>query len=89
MNPVSNNVFCGTDTDGYLADPVKIDNSWHIAGELNVRPKSNLKVVINHLKLITDIIPDVKVAMLAPILRYTARKCCENPGHTVLQIFRI
>jgi hypothetical protein len=81
IDPVSNNVFCGTDTDGNLADPLKIDDGWHVTGELNVRPKSYLKVVINHLKMVTEILPDAKVAVLAPIPRYVAHKCCENPEH--------
>jgi hypothetical protein len=50
IDPVSNSTFCGTDTDGNLVDPVKIDNTWHIPGDLNIRPKSYLKIALGHLK---------------------------------------
>jgi hypothetical protein len=47
IDQLSNNVFCGTDSDGNMTEPVKIDDKWHITGELNILAKSYLKIVLN------------------------------------------
>jgi hypothetical protein len=64
IHPLSNNVFCGTDCDGNLTEPVKIDDKWHITGELNIRTKSYLKVVLNRLKIVTTAYPELKIMVL-------------------------
>jgi hypothetical protein len=81
IDPLSNSVFCGTDPDGNHADPVKKDDCWHITGDLNVRSKSYLKNMLGHLKKITDVSPDSKIIMLAPVPRYVTSRCCKNSDH--------
>jgi hypothetical protein len=70
IDPISNSAFCGTDPDGNHADPEKKDDHWHIPGELNVRSKSYLKNLLGNLKKITDVSPDSKLIILAPVPRY-------------------
>jgi hypothetical protein len=81
IDPLSNNVFCGTDSDGNMTEPVKIDGKWHITGELNIRTKSYLKVVLNRLKTVTTANPELKIIALLPIPRYMAGKCCDDMNH--------
>jgi hypothetical protein len=81
IDPLSNSVFCGTDLDGNHADPEKKDDHWHIPGELNVRSKSYLKNLLCSLKKITDVSPDSKIIMLAPVPRYITSRCCDNSDH--------
>jgi hypothetical protein len=81
LDPLSNNAFCGTDTEGNFCDPVKIGDTWHIPGELNVRTKSYLKVVLSHLKMVTNSFPDTKMLVVLPIPRYVAGKCCDHENH--------
>jgi hypothetical protein len=52
IDPLSNNTFCGTDSQGSLIDPQKIDNIWHIPGELSIRPKPYIKNILVQLKKI-------------------------------------
>jgi hypothetical protein len=81
LDPLSNNAFCGTDTDGNFCDPVKVGDTWHIPGELNVRTKSYLKVVLSHFKVVTNSFPETKILTVLPIPRYVTGKCCDNENH--------
>jgi hypothetical protein len=81
IDPLSNNTFCGTDSQGNLIDPQKIDNGWHILGELSFRPKPYLKNVLGQLKKITDSWPDNKLILMVPIPRYVHQKCCNQRDH--------
>jgi hypothetical protein len=62
-------------------DPVKLENTWHIPGDLNIRLKSYLKIALGHLKKVTDSYPDNKLICLTLIPRYLTGKCCKNPEH--------
>jgi hypothetical protein len=81
LDPLSNNAFCGTDADGNFCDPVKVGDTWHIPGELNVRTKSYLKVVLSHLKVVTNSFPETKILTVLPIPRYVTGKCCDHDNH--------
>jgi hypothetical protein len=81
IDPLSNNVFCGTDCDGNMTEPVKLDDKWHITGELNIRTKSYLKVVLSRLKIVTTAYPELKIMVLVQIPRYVSGKCCDNVNH--------
>jgi hypothetical protein len=78
IDPVSNSIFCGTDTDGNMIKPVRQNDGWHITGELNIRTKSYLKVLLGHLKIVTASFPDLKIMVLLPIPRYVSSKCCDS-----------
>jgi hypothetical protein len=44
IDPLSNTIFCGSDTDGNPVNATKLDdNCWHIEGDLIVRPISVIK----------------------------------------------
>jgi hypothetical protein len=64
-----------------MTEPVKIDDKWHITGELNIRTKSYLKIVLNRLKIVTTANPELKIIVLLPIPLYMAGKCCDNMNH--------
>jgi hypothetical protein len=81
IDPLSNSVFCGTDPAGNHTDPVKIDERWHITGDLNVRTKSYLKNTLGLLKKIVDTSPDSKIILLTPVPRYVNCRCCNDPDH--------
>jgi lysophospholipase L1-like esterase len=81
IDPLSNNTFCGTDSQGNLIDPQKIDNIWHIPGELSIRPKPYIKNILVQLKKISDSWPDNKIILMVPILRYLHKKCCDQQDH--------
>jgi hypothetical protein len=59
----------------------KIDGSWHIAGDLNIRTKGYIRKVLGNMKKITDAFPDCGLVVLAPIPHYIASKCCECVDH--------
>jgi hypothetical protein len=81
IDPVSNNIFCRTNTDGNTIEPVRQNDGWHITGELNIRTKSYLKVLLGHLKIVTESFPELKIMVLLPIPRYVSGKCCDNADH--------
>jgi hypothetical protein len=81
IDPLSNSTFCGTDSQGNLIDPQKIDTVWHIPGELSVRPKPYVKNVLVQLKKISDSWPDNKIILMVPIPRYLHKKCCDQHDH--------
>jgi hypothetical protein len=81
IDPLSNNTFCGTDTQGNLIDPQKTDSTWHISGELSIRPKPYIKNILAQLKKISDSWPDSQTILLVPIPRYLHKKCCDNKDH--------
>jgi hypothetical protein len=81
IDPLSNSVFCGSDPDGNHTDPVKIDERWHITGDLNVRSKSYLKNILGQLKKIVYTSPDSKIILLTPVPRYINCRCCDYQDH--------
>ena len=78
---LSNSIFCGTDSKGNLLDPVKIDDTWHIPGDLTFAPKTVVKAILNEATrvLFGGVGPDL-IAML-PVPRYVSEKCCKDSGH--------
>jgi hypothetical protein len=76
-----NSVYCGSDPDGNHAEPKKIDGTWHITGDLNIRTKGYIKKVLGNMKIITDAFPDCALVVLDPIPRYVLSKCCECEEH--------
>jgi hypothetical protein len=71
---------------------MKEGGTWHIEGKINVRPKAYLKIVLGHLKKITELSPESRTIMLVPVALYTNGKCCENPDHVKIswkRVFRI
>jgi hypothetical protein len=81
FDPVSNDTFCGTDKKGNHTDPVKLGGSWHVRGQLSIRPKSYIK---NTLKMCDDIVNAVggaKLILLLPLPRYIKGSCCPDPEH--------
>jgi hypothetical protein len=50
IDPLSNGIFCGTDTDGNFVDPVFSDGNWHILGNLCIRPKPYVKTLLSKCK---------------------------------------
>jgi hypothetical protein len=81
IDPVLKNIFCGTDTEGNMIEPVRLNDGWHITGELNIRTKSYLKVLLGHLKIVTESFPELKIMVLLPIPRYVTGKCCDSSDH--------
>jgi hypothetical protein len=81
IDPLSNSLYCGSDSEGNLTVPVKINGDWHVVGEMNVRPRPYLKIVLQSLKKITDALPDSKLIVLSPMPRYVSTKCCEAADH--------
>jgi hypothetical protein len=37
--------------------------------------------LLGHLKKITDVSPDSKIIMVAPVPRYVTSRCCDNSDH--------
>jgi hypothetical protein len=81
IDPLSNDMFCGTDEKGNPADPVKIGGKWHITGNLSVRPKKYLKNTLNNLNFIHTDLADSKLIILMPLPRYISSSCCADPDH--------
>jgi hypothetical protein len=81
LDPISNDTFCGTDTKGNPVDPVKIGGTWHITGQLSVRPKNYIKATLSQLKFISSDYPDCKIIIMMPLPRYILKSCCVNPEH--------
>jgi hypothetical protein len=71
----------GSDPDGNLVAPVKINDTWHVTGDLNVRPRTYLKIALQSLSKLVEAIPELKLIVLAPIPRYVTEKCCNHPEH--------
>jgi hypothetical protein len=81
IDPLSNSVFCGSDSDGNLIDPEKDGGKWHVPGSLTVRSKPYLKQTLQKLRLTLDQCSECKLILLVPIPRYIAASCCDNPDH--------
>jgi hypothetical protein len=81
IDPVSNPVFCGTDSKGNHVDPEKIEGKWHIRGQLVIRSKSYVKTVLKNLSKILDSFPELKILAMLPIPRYVTEKCCADLEH--------
>jgi hypothetical protein len=81
IDPLSNSLLCGSDPEGNLGALVKQNDGWHIIGELNVRPRTYLKIVLQSLKKITDGFPDAKLIILSPMPRYVSTKYCDAADH--------
>jgi hypothetical protein len=81
IDPVSNSTFCGTDRKGNPADPEKINDKWHITGELCTRSKSYVKNTLNKLNFIRDSYPDNAIILMVPIPRYVTQNCCVDKNH--------
>jgi hypothetical protein len=81
IDQLSNNVFCGTDSDGNHCDPVNIEGGWHITGNLCVRAKPYVKASRSKCRKIMDACPDAKIIFLAPIPQYILSPCCADPEH--------
>jgi hypothetical protein len=60
---------------------IKIGDTWHITGELNIRPKAYLKIQLQYFKPVLNTFPETKLVVVAPLPRYLHRKCCESPDH--------
>jgi hypothetical protein len=82
IDPLSNTIFCGSDTDGNPVNAVKLDdNCWHVIGDLTIRPKSVIKKTLqNCTDIFNGTVPD-NLLVLAPIPRYVTKKCCTDPDH--------
>jgi hypothetical protein len=80
VDPLSNSIFCGSDLDGKLLDPVKEDGIWHVPGSLTVRSKPYIKQILQKLKVTLENL-ECKIVLLVPIPRYIAASCCDNPDH--------
>jgi hypothetical protein len=81
IDPLSNSVFCGSDTDGNLVDLEKTGGRWHVPGSLTVRSKPFLKQTLQKMNTFLDSCTDCKLLLLVPIPRYIAASCCDNPEH--------
>jgi hypothetical protein len=80
IDPLSNSIFCGSDIDGKLIDPIKEDGIWHIPGSLTVRSKPYIKQILQKLKSTLENL-ECKIILLVPIPRYISAPCCDNPEH--------
>jgi hypothetical protein len=81
IDPLSNSVFCGSDSDGNLVDLEKNGGRWHVPGSLTVRSKPFLKQTLQKMNALLDSCTDCKLLLLVPIPRYIAASCCDNPEH--------
>jgi hypothetical protein len=81
IDPLSNSVFCGSDTDGNLVDLEKTGGRWHVPGSLTVRSKPYLKQTLQKMNTFLDSCTDCKLPLLVLIPRYIAASCCDNPEH--------
>jgi hypothetical protein len=81
---LSNSAFMGTDAEG-LPSPAFAgeDGTYHIPGSLSVAPPQAIKKILGHCEKIGKACGKANlVVLVAPIPRYVAKKCCEDPTHT-------
>jgi hypothetical protein len=82
MDPLSNNIFCGTDPEGNPKDSGKnADGKWHIEGDLVFRPRSVIKKTLN---LCADLFRNDKphnLVVMSPVPRNVSGKCCKDDKH--------
>jgi hypothetical protein len=81
IDPLSNSIFCGSDADGNLLDPLKDNGGWHVPGSLTVRSKPYLKQILQKLKSALEPCSECKIILLVPIPRYIVAPCCDNATH--------
>jgi hypothetical protein len=81
FDPVSNDTFCGTDKKGNHIDPVKMGGSWHVQGQLSIRPKSYIKNTLKMCDEIVNAAGNAKLILLLPLPRYIKGSCCPDPDH--------
>jgi hypothetical protein len=81
IDPLSNSIFCGSDTDGNLVDMEKSGGKWHVPGSLTVRSKPFIKQTLHKLSTLLESCTDCRLILLVPIPRYIAGSCCDNPDH--------
>jgi hypothetical protein len=81
IDPLANNVVCGTGTGGKLTEQIKIDGKWHVSGSLAYEPKSVLRSVLNEVaaKLFSGAEPTLLV--FSPLPRYVIEPCCASNDH--------
>jgi hypothetical protein len=70
IDPLSNSVFCGSNTDGNLVDMEKSGGMWHVPGSLTVRSKPFLKQTLQKMNVLLDSCTDCKLLLLVPIPLY-------------------
>jgi hypothetical protein len=81
IDPLANNVVCGTGTSGKLTEQIQIEGKWHVPGSLAYEPKSVLRSVLNEVaaKLFSGAEPTLLV--FSPLPRYAIEPCCANNDH--------
>jgi hypothetical protein len=82
LDPLSNNAFCGTNSDG-VPEPMFKDCSgkYHCPGSLSMITQHMSKKILAGLKQAVDKISDCKVVVMVPVMRYIVQKCCQDPTH--------
>jgi hypothetical protein len=81
IDPLANNVMCGTGTGGKLTDQIQIDGKCHVPGSLAYEPKSVLRSILNEVaaKLFSGTEPTLLV--FSPLPRYVIELCCASNEH--------
>jgi hypothetical protein len=79
---LDNSVYLCKADDGSLTPSLKgKDGKYHVAGDLVIASKERQFEIFNLLAPLLDLVRDMRVTFVAPMLRYVTSGCCDDLSH--------